>query len=158
MPHRGVGGAHRGAHLGEGLAGLVAPADLLDVEPTAVRASGRQFDHTAYVADGDAEARGKFLEPAIVESGGFLADGRGRFAGLRWAGDFVDLGDDAGTLALDLLRAHHPADLGDPHPVAGGELVQAAVLEGRRGGARHRRRSFAQVVGLKARLAPHDEQ
>ena len=61
VPHRGVGGAHRGAYLGQGLAGLVAAADLVHVESTAVpsvAARTSYFDHPSDIADGDAKAGG----------------------------------------------------------------------------------------------------
>jgi hypothetical protein len=95
----------------------------------------RQFHHPTDVADGDAKSGGEFLEPADVEGGGFLGGDHGtrlgRQTGVRpipghhgWVSVKFDLraGGD--------LRADRPADLTDRHPVAGGEFVEAAVLEG----------------------------
>jgi hypothetical protein len=65
-------------------------------------------------------------------------------------GDFVGF-DDGGTRPLDLLRPDHPSHLGNRDPVGGGELVEAAVLDGGgvggRVGAWHRREVWRVPIG-----------
>jgi hypothetical protein len=95
--------------------------------------SGRGGDHPADVADGKAKADGQLLEPAILDVGGTLggygSSLRGRvnavFFRYRVGGSFGSV-----ATAPELLGTDHPPDLGDGDAVAGGELVEAAVLEG----------------------------
>jgi hypothetical protein len=137
VPHAGIGDAHRGADRGEGLAGLVAAADLLHVEATAVWAVAARtgyLDHPNDVAHGHAEDGGKFLEPAGIEAGRVLrhrVSSLGRQTGLGPVPGYdgrvrVNFNLRAG---VD-LRACNPADVTDRHPVTGGELVEAAVPKG----------------------------